>query len=79
MADIVMTQNEDVIYEAEHADVKAWLLDPANNPPTEGALIGDTTRVLYWDPTGGAEHNGGNRLVYATEYLANYDNVYPEG
>lgn len=67
--DEVRTLQGVIIYQGQHADVKAWLEDPAN-----ANEIGDTTQVLYGDDAPEPW-----TIVYATEYLANYDETFPNG
>jgi hypothetical protein len=52
--------------------VKAWLEDPNNAYPN--GPVGDTTRVTY-----GAESPRAFTTVYASDYLADFDQVYPNG
>lgn len=66
MNDCVTDMQGTILYAAPHADVKAWLETPGNTD--------DTTRVQYGPDSGLL-----GQVVYATEYLNNYSQVYPNG
>lgn len=70
--DVVWSAQQVSLFAGEHADVKAWLEDPANNYPD--GPVGDTTSVQC-----GGDATHPYSMFSAAEYLAMYDFEYPNG
>lgn len=65
--DVVMDQNNNMLYAGQPLDVKTWLLTPGN--------MGDTTRTIINYQTAAVPFAG--TMCYASEYLTNWDLIYP--
>lgn len=66
--DVATDQNGNLLYDGQPLDVKGWLETPGN--------MGDTTKAIINWQTASADWAG--HTVYASEYLTNWDAIYPD-